>query len=792
MQLSGDATLAAAVESDSRVIVYRFEVDWNRNGLYNHALSDLTKVVKRMRVERSMTGTLPAETTMVEGYQTAQLNVTLGGTRPGDSQTIALQLSPYNASAPLFGDGRLVIPVRAHIGHQVENGASVQVRQFTGTISNFSINSRSQTVSLTCFDPSDTLRAPIDLPLWALEKTLINNPIADWRTNSQWVVDYVLRQNGIYMSPPPQAGCIYSATLHGGMAPEIGHMPFLDVPVNRGVCTPEDQVYWPGRPGWGLAYGGTPTRIPVSYARAKSGFQPRSGYSISFQAQIDFTKVGTVYPGATGTWCIYSSGPFSFGSAAGTNIRMRITRTGQLCVDFLNSNSLFAAYGGPTLALDGYKDVWCRIDFGTPLSASSISWPGLTMAVDLSPLDLAQPIWKYPCITLGPSFPMHDVQVCNATGLAAGATLYDPTTWVPQCDLDTGLNDVSGLPLRRGVDSWGLLREVVGAEYGVIGFTEEGRAFFKNRDTVRRQNLTVEKTLTRRKHLTDLQISERTGSVRNIITAKIAPRVIGPSGPSARVGWDTVFKLTDKDAIQFPPGTSLWTVKLDTPAWVGESETEIQQSASAAGAWPPPVDNTTRYACVRAIDNTIEIPGVSVGITTLGPEFGLDSVRLTIFNPTNFPGVFARIDGDPALWISGRKYSQDIATELSYRRASSAARYNSRTLDLPDSDWHQREGSLARISRNLLRDLRAPVPVIDPITIVGDCRLQLQDTCLLDDSQGLGAQVYATVVDLVRTLEVGSSAAKLTDQVIVRPFGAPGRWILGHPVWGILGQTTKL
>jgi hypothetical protein len=394
--------------------------------------------------------------------------------------------------------------------------------------------------------------------------------------------------------------------------------------------------------------------------------------------------------------------------------------------------------------------------------------------------------------------PVHDVQICNATGLAAGATLYDPTTWVPQADIDTGLLDVYGLPFRRGVDSWDLLKEVVGAEYGIAGFSESGRFFFVNRDNARRGNLTVEKIVTDEQLITDISLAERTGAVRNTITARLKPRFLAAwtvLGQNQATAWDVVFKLVDPEQMVCGPGSSAHQIKLDVPAWIFDGAPVHQETTAN---WPPDSGGfqptNTKFVAVRQGQLATEQPGVVVTQTALPVEYGHDQVLIQVFNPGIYPVVFATTNGDPAFWVYGRKYKDDTESELSVSRASSIARYGSRILELPDSDWIQRESSIGTVTRGLLKDLRAPVPTVDNMKAVGDVRLQLQDTLLVQDSPVLGGPMYTTLAGIQRVLNTdpATGAAKLEDSLTVRPFGAPGKWILGHPQWGILGQTTKL
>lgn len=802
MQNSGDAALAAAVNATDRYIVHKLEIDWARNGLYSHALSNLTAVVKSIEISRDTNSSLPNETTMTEGYMAAQMRVTLGGRRPGDTDPIANALSPWNQSSSLFGDGKLTIPIRAFIGHRVASGTETLVQQFQGVISEFNADSRSGVVTLSCLDNADTLRASIDLPLFALENGGSGNPISDWRINSQWVVDYVLRRNGIYMSPPPHARAIWSCTCHGAVIPEIGWQAFHASSLQKGIPrTEDDPVTYSGRPGWGLAYGGdTRATGPVVYSRARPGPTMKSGDSIAVQSQIDTSYVPKAYWNTSGVFLIYGTGDGIIGgSGSGNNqLQFGISPAGQQFVNVLNDTTTIQSVFSPgAIPLTGFQDVWYRVDFGTPLSASTITFShGGSAAVNLSALSTGA-AWPFPCVGCAPIWPMHDIQVYDVTGLAAGAALYNPGTWVPQADIDAGLLTMTGLPLRRGVGSWDLLKELVAAEYGVVGFSEAGRFFFKNRDTLKRQGLTVETTLTSDKLITDMALSERTGAVRNVITAKVVPRLITAYSIWTTTGadaWDWVFQLTDPNTMVSGPGTNAFQVSLDSPSWTEDTRGNLWVHQEPAGpSWPPTgLASSSAFMAVRQGVVTSEQTGVLVSVTTLPPEYGYDQILIQVYNPGVNPIIFATTQGNPAFWLTGRKYSRGNETQLTVQRASSITRYGSRTLELPESDWQQEERPTSNVARSLLRDLRAPVPTVQNLAAVGDCRLQLQDTAVIQDTGVLGGPMYTTLTGITRSLTVDQQGAKLVDQLDVRPFAAPGKWILGHPTWSVLGQTTKL
>jgi hypothetical protein len=808
VQNAGDAALAAAVNSADRYLVYKLEADWGRNGLYNHALSNLTEVVQSIQIDRDITGSLPDETTMVEGYYAAKMTVTLGGRRPGDTVPLARALSPWNTGGSLFGDGKLTIRIRAYIGHRVASGAVTTPQQFQGVITDFSVDSRTGRVSLTCVDNADLLRVPIDLPLFALEDSGGGKPVYDWRLNSQWVIDYVLRRNGIYMTPPPHAKAIWSCTNHGAPIPEIGWMAYHFSYASRGQPqrNPQDKVAYLARAGWGLAVGGDDRASgPVIYSRGRTGPTGKPGDSLTAQAQIDTSKIASQYVGTSGNFLVYGTGANTDGGAPSNgvgNIQVLfgIDATGHQKVTFKNWNqtTVATAVSGSTVGSSGYTDVWYRVNCGSPMSASTVVFShGGSVAVDLSLITQTNGDWPFPAVGFAPIWPMTDVQLVDSTGVTAPADRYDPTTWVPQADIDTGLLNMTGLPLRRGVDSWELIKEIAGAEYGVAGFDETGRFFFKNRNTLRRQGLTVEATLTNDRMITDMALGERTGSVRNTVTAKVSPRLITPHSLVNTVTtdpWEVVWTLKDPQTMVAEAGSNAFQIQLDDPAWVPDCIAGFGIIQDTAGPSFNPQINAAdgRFMAVRQGTPSVPQTGVLISMTVLPPEYGYDQVLLQVFNPGIYPILFATTEGTPAFVLIGRKYRDIKATPLRVTRASSAAKYGPRVLDLPDSDWRQYEPAVGDVMRSLLKDLKAPVPTVSNLTAVGDCRLQNQDTVVVEDTAVLGGPMYTTVTGISRKLSPEGQGWKLADTLNVRPFAAPGKWILGHPTWGVLGQTTKL
>ena len=790
MQLAGDAQLAEAVNGRNRTIVYRVEVDWNQNGLYNHALSNLTKDVTRLAVDRDIASSLPPETTLVEGHFGAELQLQVEG-------ALVYALAPWRSDSSLYSISKVGIPIRAWVGHRTSVG-DVTPQQFQGHITECELDSSSRSVRIRATDAPADMQTKVDLPSFALSPASMRSLGLNLqlRQNSQWVIDYVLRRNGYYMTPPPVQGCFYSATLHGSPVPELGHQTqFL---IGEGWILENEDPYVDGRPGWGLAWGGSPRWNAAFIARGNfTNFAPipGNGHVLTMQAQVEMTQASSVQPHTPYPLWAYSSGN---GYLAGTSIVVLVNDQRQLRIEFYSDTTLTAVATSPARPA-GWQDIWVTVKFLGP--NSQVYYPGgsVTMALGLP----SNPeINLYSHITTFAQLPMHDFQVFNDDPtFPANSYRYNWTLdtgfqlYTPQADLDRGLNDITGLPLRRGVPSWDLLKEVVGAEYGVIGFTEVGRPFFRNRNTVRRSTLTTVKTVTDAQALTALGMSEQLGGVRNVITGSYAPRLItGP--PDDPTKWDVIWSLDDAADILIAPGATVLDLTLDEPGALVDPYVMPTQFTTAQ--WSDTANTqATKHGFVTCTPNgTAVTTGIAVtAIVPLSPEggaFPLDRVRLVVNNTTSSYVQFRTTDGQAAFRLRGRKYYTGTSVRTSVERASSVFKYKERTFEIPQSDWHQLPVPLSRISLSLLKDLAVPVAVVRGIEIVGDCRLQLQDTISVEDTRGLGGPMNCQIVGLSRTLELTDTGAKLTDRLNVRPVSAPGKWILGHPVQSILGQTTRL
>lgn len=746
MQSPQDPDLAAAVESPDRTPLVRLEADWGRGGTFAHPLADLTEVTDQVVIERSLTGDLPDECTLIEGYATAKLTATLAGQRPGDARDIARLLSPYRADGPLYGQRLLDVPVRADLGLGTAAGPRL-LRQFTGSTRRVEVSSAERSVELEALDGAERLRVPVTLPLAAESAaTFYNRTVWPYRyvINTQWVLDYVLRRNGIHFSPPPRLGCLFAMTCHGGLVADVGT---ATSPWNSYTTDTSQPAFVPGV--YGLAANGGPGVHATVYART-SGDRWNIGFNGAahvFEFHIKAGGTNAFHPQGLGG-VILAIGTNFVGSGATWEIG--ITTTGQLVAKCYNNSTLALTVNGPKISgAAAWHSVGAWLKYDATAKTFTHRWHLDGAQTTQATATLDHPSLFGPPRTqvrVSTPLPVQCIQISPAA--------QPPADWgtphVSQADLDTGLNWMTGLPDLVNADSWSVIKEAVAAEYGVVGFTESGRFQFRNRDTTKTSTSGPPvRTLSAAVSLADLRVSMSLDSVRNRVTARTAPRldstgVVTVWSPAtleeqdARSG--TVFRL-----IQMPRRSRLFNGSLSrlTPeAW--------RQGTFSTHAFVPTNASTGAY-----VDN------VTVAVQQLDDE---SQFELTIGNPNAFPIRFA-VGDQPALNVGGWLIGEGRGQDSLWGNDSSAQRYGRRVLSLPDNPFRQQPDAIGAVATSLLADLVEPVPVLAEVPVIGDPRLQLADVVDLADPDGLGGPIRASVIGIRRVL---SGDEGLADSLTLR------------------------
>lgn len=742
------AALDAAVNAADRVPLTRLQVDWSRDGGYAHALSDLSTVVESVTVERAITGDLPAECSLVEGYTSATLTAALGGQRAADPRDVARMLSPYRSDGPLYRQQHVDVAVRLDLG-LLTTGGPAWVRQFTGTTRALRATASTRAVAIDALDPAERLRAAVTLPVAAeterAERLRTVFPYR-YRFNTQWVLDYVLRRNGIYFSPPPRPGCLFAMTCHGGLAPDIGSTGATGI---SRKATPTAPEFVPGQ--YGLAANGGPDVHWWGGGRAIAPFSIGFGEAHLIEFMIKAGGANTFYPhsDADGTVVAVST---SLVKLEGTTYDVTITTTGQLAVKVWSNPTtspvLSVTLNGPKInGTAGWHSVgvWLKYDHTAKTITHRWQLDGVitapaTVSVTLNSLYSA----LRPRVTVKTPLPVQCI------GIALAAAI--PANWgaphIPEADLDVGLNWMTGLPDVVNGESWAVIKTAVAAEYGLASFTEAGRFQFRNRDTARTMAAgPAVKTITAATSLEDLEVSVAVDSVRNQISHTHAARL-------ERDQPEIVYQPTTVEELDAPQGTTRRVVRL-----ASRCHADGYINSYTATTYPD-------YADFSGFVATNASTGAAVANVTVTGLLSDDesTVELTFVNPNSFTVRF-QIQGRPAFRLVAYPITDDDPTRTLATNPTSIARYGRRVLDLPDNPFRQHPDPANAVTASLLADLADPVPILAEVPVVGDPRVQLADVVTIADPTGLGGPITGSVIALRRTQ---SSEDGLADSLTIR------------------------
>lgn len=751
-----DTPLGVAVSSNDQTVIATLQADWDRDGYLNQ-FSDLWCAASSITVETSATGDLPIEAGLVEGFASSQLTAVLDGTLSDNTTHVVDALAPYRPTAALYRKALLSAPVACSIGLNTASGSSL-VQQFTGQVRSIRVDSGTRSAELIAADPAELLRAPITLPSYGIGRSDVVVDRSRFGVRTQAIVDYVLRQNGIYASPPPHPLAQISCTGHGWLAAEIGRSAVPVGTLNAALDIGSDSWWVPGPFGM-LAVRGkfftNGSTINGSFAnqwfsaREQLGITEGNGFGMSAWVRIgNDMNLGTgtsdqftLYPmvdtsltfimGFTTAGVMYGGTNFTtFSRPIGTP-----TQWQYVALHF----QILTGGGGTVLRFrqDGTTSSGLLATAGS----ASVIGPFLRANVQTQTVD-----WSNFQVWFDPEPP--------------DDSAWPGETWTSQVDLiDPGLNVLTNLPDVTNADSWTVIKDAVAAEYGTVGFNSAGLFYFKSRDHAT-DPTSIEKTATADTSLLNLSVTSSTDSVRNIITTETTAGYMDST---------TSVIVDASDAAEFdsPPGTTVWEVPLD----YGVNEirnfnmTALPHIAGVPSTnWNDTILNG--YIAVKASDPSTEITsGITVYFLMAADRLGW----LVVLNTTSSIVRFATIGGtSAALRVQGYRLISEAPVLGQVSDPASISVYGSRMLALSGSPYRQLESAMEPIARTILTDLSTPVPVLDQITINGDPRVSLGDTIQLVD-QNTNGTILASVVKISRKLAGG----QLTDTLSVRPVFPP-------------------
>lgn len=809
MHTIGGAEAEAAIMSRDRTFRARVRVDWNGDGQYFHALSDMSGFIEEVATDRALKGSLPADIMMVEGSAAAQLTMSVGGEYNGLSLTSVF--SPYNGLSPLYTKDVIGAEIRYDIGLDTVLG-TVWYPQFVGNIVEVTPERASNMVDIRALDRVEKLRSPILAPQWALSDYWANRGRKLGQLfDTQNVLQMCLQQSDTSASGRRPTTRAEYASIFGNnegykmlfISGANGHVP------TTGWWDNAQAVPIVNVEGGAVNYTRNGPIHPLSpevtnkpYAFAALGSNPEGIYQkywmtdrfeTSINSEFFFGGVLNIDPSFTnGSWHVTAPDTVIMNYRLGENRRVDfLVGTGKMWLRFVNENNSFSNVTPKLNIPTGVNNV----EFFAHVDASTGSGTRAYMRVGTN----AHSGWQYisngfpgdsnydaltGLLQINRNMSMSDVCVTvnfcpNGAETAASNELPLWRIATYPAAIDPGLNRFSFIPDGlTGKDAWDIITDVAGAEFGSAFWDEGGMFHFWNYNTIKARQNTIVRTLDI-DQMTDLKITNSLDSVRNALSVSLKKRQAASN--------ITVYKSNSVDQFYTPNGTiAFFDVQVNNVQFMEPfflTRYTKHTSGAAATAFRSWTDRQTHgYVYQQLFGDGWREPNdaSTLDVSAWYTRDGIMRVRVVNFqaNPIRLAvsdtPLIGNADSTPACWIGGTVINDQALLGITTRDSASVAKYGQRNYQAT-GDWYQEYYNANGLASVLLARTTKPIPTTDQITIAGDPRLQLADTIALNDSDGLGEQLRAQITGINRKFSKSNGLTDTLTVELLRPAGL-GIW----------------
>lgn len=679
--------LQTAIDAYEQVPTAKLEVSWDGTGDYDGDYDDLSDQFSTVRVTRSLEGGLPEQARVISGSSVAELSANLErGASLEENQTASWWYSPYNTSSPLYGVEQLSRPTRFSVGYYTSDGPQ-EIQQFIGTTTDTNL-SRSPSIELVCQDQRRHIAKPIVLPL-------IRNR-GFHRPNNQFLLDYILRDNAIYSSPPQRPLSNAFVTMHGAI--QDGNI--------TSSTSPDQATFVPGKFGYAWY---NPSH---DYGVDLAGTLPttnNSSYCYS-QAWVKFssTDTGRLYR----LWSLFSA-----------QIIVSI-QSGAVQVGWKRSSAQAASSVTTSPIAAGPAD-WHYIAFHIAFSSTQvtvqINIDGVTNTYTAATATITgQNPLTY--LQVASDFPIQDIQVTRETWPAPSDHDFDPGAY-----LGNSINYFTCTPDPETQDPWTMIKDIAEAECAVVMFDEAGKFHF----ITQQQLLETATSSTEISINTNIaQIGYRNGlqQVYNYVNVVASPLVEGDV--------QFIWKAGQPYQIGGGDDTLILHVHLSTPSDV-ESEGPFQDGTTIIG---DEIGNFIWANARRDGTGTNKFSSLEVAITNVSAQ----DFIITIINHALASSWLVTPQGEPGIYVAGIAYTKEnSATQTQAQDPTSQVTYGVRYLEVGANPWRQDTDAAQLLADNLLEDLATPRPVLTNVALTkANPRLQLTDRVDVEGPDGLNGQYW--------------------------------------------------
>ncbi|MER5790085.1 hypothetical protein [Streptomyces sp. NPDC001980] len=710
--------------------------------------TDVSAQVQSWQLERSYATDLPPAMRAFAGSSSAQLQLQVSGTNGTAAPTL---YAPWadRATGDIARPGQSVVQ-RSGVG------AGATLPAFRGTVRARSAQAGTDTVQLTALDGAERLRGPALLPK-PYAGFRLGRPVA----TATWCVDELLRQAGVYSSPPPrypdfaegQPLTLVHATLHGGFATPYGQpetLPEAEQYTWTRDQAPHEMALLPLVTGVTASwFPRSRVTVPGSRLLLEAWVNPAIGEGDTVRMDLVLDRTG----GATGT------------------LRLQVNfATGQLTVgsgttdgDFLNAN------WNDITSVQTLKGVWHIGVFIDTVTTGTTVYPtvqprltGPDGTVFLGSLYTItndygiQPASELRELKLVTDLAVEGVQLTSGlTGMPTASVFDQSGTWTKAVELDDAILPLYSVPRVSG-SQWEVVGQIAKAAVSTAEFDERGVFHWRNHTRFATTPTTPDLTLTSVRDIASLTLTEEIDACRNYVAQ--------PAKVWEDFGVDSGTTYTDTAVRTIPANRTLTVsyVMADEEFDIGPPSTD-DDSVTTAGS-------QVRFATTAA--GTTAVKG-AVDVLTRR-EDGYLVVRFS--NRTSQALYTAKKDGKPSVYLETLKPKADPVdrSAVAYVAGTASEKFYGRQEHTGDNtDWIQELSSAQAIADALYTAGVNPVPVIGDVEVLYDPRVQLGDVIRLTDTSGTLLDTLAWVIGISTTAAADGGVQQILTLRGTKPNGTP-------------------
>lgn len=188
---------------------------------------DVSNFLAKWHIERTISTDVPAAARMTTGFIAAEFTATpIGRNELGERVSPGRNWSPYSSTGIMFGKDPTNVTTEVFVGIGDGRGGNVGVTSEKLQRGKFYIDTLSvsgEDDSIIAYDGYSQLDQDVNIPMmggsWKNTGAATQTGVRPGLSNGT-VLDFALRQNGHYQTPPPRPGCVLSVPAHGSLYPE--------------------------------------------------------------------------------------------------------------------------------------------------------------------------------------------------------------------------------------------------------------------------------------------------------------------------------------------------------------------------------------------------------------------------------------------------------------------------------------------------------------------------------------------------------------------------------------------